>query len=461
MRKGNWFPLGIALVWLVCLVTGCGGAASPAAPALPPVEAGATALAPARTPVEAGATVPVPARTPAAGASAAPASSARPAVPTATPTAAQAADTRAFGLALAQSSPFEAPAQGGGAPEVGSAWTLLFPELGNAQAPGWLREGMRLTYYGQSATLAEAEDERSGAAGYVQCDVVALDADAAVLSVKLYLGLGGGAVVPSFVLPSFGLPGAGDYWLAPEVLADAERVANDELTVVPDMPAQAMGRTTRAVRFEYRPPGAVYVWMFEAESGVLLFYRHAIGEEGAAQRQVADLTLVAQRQVALPWRGQSAPAWVVTGSALRYDGTYSALAMGAPAGSFPYTVLAEAQRRGARWTEHRLSAFLAGAPSGAMSRVTGVAQLTDALWLPPEALGALRDGQVLDRDPMTGAQVEVSRPGDGTLVLTEWGAAYYTALGYDEGTGVLVSTEQEVRSGAATTRISLRLTEGP
>ena len=148
MRKGNLFPLGIALVWLVCLVSGCGGAASPASPALPPVEAGATALAPARTP--------------AAGTSAAAASSARPAVPTATPAAAQAGDTRAFGLALAQSSPFEAPAPGADAPQAGSAWTLLFPELGSAQAPGWLREGVRLTYYGQSATLADAEDDRCG-----------------------------------------------------------------------------------------------------------------------------------------------------------------------------------------------------------------------------------------------------------------------------------------------------------
>ena len=33
---------------------------------------------------------------------------------------------------------------------------------------------------------------------------------------------------------------------------------------------------------------------------------------------------------------------------------------------------------------------------------TGVAQLLGGMWLPPEALGVLKTGTVLDRDPLTG-----------------------------------------------------------
>jgi hypothetical protein len=123
--------------------------------------------------------------------------------------------------------------------------------------------------------------------------------EAAVSSVKFYLSQGDGSATPAFVLPSLGLPGVGDYWLSPGVLLDAEDVANGELIVL-HMPTEVAGQTHNAVRFEYRPAGAVYVWMFDADSGVLLFYRHAIGEEGAAQMQVADLTLVARRRCRSP-----------------------------------------------------------------------------------------------------------------------------------------------------------------
>ena len=84
-----------------------------------------------------------------------------------------------------------------------------------------------------------------------------------------------------------------------------------------------------------------------------------------------------------------------------------------------------------------------------------------ALWLPPEAFSALRGSQVLDRDTVTGAQVAVSRPGDGTVVLTESGAAYYTALAYDERDGVLVSMQQQISTGAAGSLVSLQLSARP
>jgi hypothetical protein len=378
--------------------------------------------------------------------------------------AALASDSLAFGQALEQHGPFEAPAEGAQAaalPEVQNPWLHLFPELRGAPAPDWLQEGVRVTYYGQSATLAQVADEDTvGAAGYLQNDLVALDEEIAVSSVKFYLSQADGSATPSFVLSSLGLPGAGDYWLSPTVLRDAEDVANDELIVL-HMPTEVAGQAHNAVRFEYRPAGAVYVWMFDAESGVLLFYRHTIGEEGDTHVQAADLTLVAQRQLSLPWNGRSVPAWATEGSALRWEGAYTPLVMGQPAGSFPYIVRADALRSRTRWTEHQLAASVAGQPQGVTRRATGVAQLFDALWLPFQALSSLRDGQVLDRDPVTGAQVAVSRPGGGTVVLTESGAGYYTALAYDERDGVLVSMEQEILTGAAGSFLSLLLATWP
>jgi hypothetical protein len=235
-------------------------------------------------------------------------------------------------------------------------------------------------------------------------------------------------------------------------------VANEELAVV-RMPTTVSGKTYQAVRFQYNTQGAEYVWMFDEASGLLLFYRHAIGTEDATHRQLTDATLVGQRQVRLPWRMGSVPDWVAAGGYLQYDGAYSVFTMGSPAASLPYAVSVEIKHVGAGWSEYEVSDYLYGRVNSTARRVTGVAQIFDALWLPPEAVGTLRDGQVLDRDPVTGAEVTVSRGGDGSITLTESGQAYRSALTYDERDGALVAIEQETTTGVATIVIELQLAE--
>jgi len=358
--------------------------------------------------------------------------------------------------------PFQPPAEGqggellpGGAP---NPFLQLFPDLRRASAPDWLREGVRVTYRVKSASIAQvAGEEGSAGAGYAQYDLVALDNQTAVSSLKLYLDTGA-AVVPSLVAPSLGIPGIGDYWIHPSALQTAERMANEELTVV-HMPMTISGKTYQAVRFQYNTQGAEYVWMFDEASGLLLFYRHAIGTENDTHRQLTDATLVGRRQVRLPWRAESAPDWATAGSHLQYDGTYSVFTMGSLAASLPYAVSVEIKRVGAGWSEYEVSDYLYGRVNSTTRRVTGVAQIFDALWLPPEAVDTLRDGQVLDRDPITGAEVTVSRGGDGSITLTESGQAYRSALTYDERDGALVAVEQETTTGVATILIELQLSD--
>jgi hypothetical protein len=290
----------------------------------------------------------------------------------------------------------------------------------------------------------------------LQCDLVALDSETAVISMKLYLDTGGGTVVPVLVLSSLGIPAAGDYWLHPDVLKDAERVANDELIVL-HMPAEIGGQTYQAVRFEYHPEGAEYVWMFDQDSGLLLFYRHRIGGENDAHKQLTDITLVGLRQLDLPWADGTVPGWLAEGGYMRYDGTYTALVMGSPAGSFPYVVLAEVKAVRPRWSAFLLTDSVSGQSPSLSWRVTGGTQVLDALWLPPEALDALRDRQVLDRDPITGSEIKVSRGHDGSITLTESNTAYHTALKYDGSDGALLDIEQQVITGAAGNVIQLEL----
>jgi len=341
----------------------------------------------------------------------------------------------------------------GGAGE--SPLLQAFPELRDSPGPDWLREGVRVTYRVQSATIADAYDEGGAAgAGFVQYDLVALGGGLAVSSLKFYLDTGS-SIIPSFVLPSWGIPGAGDYWLDPKALENAEDAANSEVTVT-RLPTTIGGEQYQAVRFEYKADEAEFVWVYDEVSGILLFYRHAIGD---GDKQLADSTLMGRRQVKLPWRGGSLPDWVREGSSLRYEGTYSVGVAGSPAVSFPYSVEATVKRTGQGWSEFEVSDYVSGRLNGSSSRVSGVAQTGDAFWLPEEALRALRDGQRLDRDPVTGAEVTVSRGESGTITLTETGATYTIALTYDESDGALLAMEQQVSSGFATTAIQLQLVE--
>ena len=336
---------------------------------------------------------------------------------------------------------------------------LLFPELKRLPAPNWLKEATRMTYRFESATIAQKEDAKgSTGAGLMQYDLVALDEDLALTSVKFYADtVDGRSVVPSLVTSGRGIPSAGDTWINPSVLKDAERAASDKMKVA-RMPYKTGNATYQAVRFQYEDKGVLYVWMFEAKTGLLLFYRHALGSETDATRQLSSLTLVSRRQLKLPWRNGSRPAWARIGTRLNYEGEYNVLIPDTPATGLPYTSRALVRRTGGDWCLVQLTAAVAGRADVDVERATGAAQLFDGLWLAPEALKALSGKKgVIDRDPATGARISVSHARGGITELTETGAAYRSTLSYDRS-GALIAIDQEIQNGIMATRVELKLT---
>jgi len=355
-----------------------------------------------------------------------------------------------------QSGQAQAAPQEGIAPS-GNHFLLLFPELREAPGPAWLREGDRVTYYTQNATVnLDPDEDGASGAGYLQYDLVALDDRIALSSLKYYLDVGNGNLTPSFVLAANGIPGAGDYWLSPKVLKKAERVADDQLLVA-RMPLEVAGRTFQAVRFEYHADQAMYVWMFDEASGLLLFYRHAIGADGAPHQQLADMRLAGFRQLQIPWQAGAAPDWSRAGSRMRYEGTWSAGITGSTEYPLGFAALSEVTAAGRRWSQARVSSELAGQLQGSSERVTGSAQIFDGYWLPSQALAAAEDGKILDQDPVTGATIRVSRDNAGRLTLEESGQAYRTSLTYDTADGALIAVEQSWQTGIATNRVHLDL----
>lgn len=339
-------------------------------------------------------------------------------------------------------------------------FAILFPELLQTPAPSWLREGARVSYRTMSATVAQLPGETGGGgAGVGQYDVVAIDQGTVVSTLKLYLDTGGQGLVPNLIFSSFGRLGVGDYWVHPGVLRNAERVANDDLAVL-HMPTTIAGRAYQGVRFEHHRQDAVTVWMFDEATGLLLYYRHNVGGELDRHHQVTIMELLGWRQKTIPWQADVAPAWVARGGVLRYTGATTVWISGQPSSPLPYATTVQMGRSYNRWSEYQVSDSTTVGPP--VSRVTGVAQLFDNLWLPTAAMTALRSGRarVLDADPLTGAQITAERSADGAIVLTEAGAAYRVVTTYDGRTGMLLGVHRETPAGVGTIVVDVRLAEG-
>ncbi len=378
-------------------------------------------------------------------------------------TSAAATDTPAAGRPFAVNSAglsFAAPANPSGRVQLDEGqlpFLLLFPDLRTAPAPDWLQTGTRVTYRVQSATIPQAQDQTgAAAAGYAQYDVVALDQGLVVATSKLYLDTSdGGDVLPSLVFPVLGLPGIGEFWLNPQALADAEQVATDELSVA-RMDKTFDGTVYHGVYFEYKHENTRYVWMYDAAAGVLLFSSYAIGSDNDPTRQLGQITFAGQRQLNLPWRDGRVPGWVAGAHHLHYTGTFQTEITGAPAPAIAAHADVSLQDHFGRWSAYSLSGGVQGTIPTPLLRLTGGDQIFDGLWLAPEALAALEDGQTLDTDPITGATITVARD-SRTVTLTETGQRYQNSLTYSVSDGRLVETVVQEQIGLATTLTRLDL----
>lgn len=333
----------------------------------------------------------------------------------------------------------------------------LFPALKQLPAPAWLAEGVRFTYAVQSANVNGAAGTGAGG-GYLQHNLIAADRKSVAVMSQFYLENDAGALTPAPSMASLALPAAGDVWLHPEVLVDAEQVANDELTVVRHERQDAAGKSHDTVRFQYSTAKLEQVWEFDESTGVLIFFRLRYG---AAEEptQLTQALLVNQRQLRLPWHGSRTPTWVKAGDALHYTGSFTALIADGSTTTLPYRLTAAITQRDQRWSIARLAAFSNGVSAGEQVAISGVGQLFGGLWLPAEALRIRPTRTRLDRDPITGAQITWRQGEDRTLILTERGDAFETVMVYDDHSGVLIAYQQTIELPAVTTTVVLALAE--
>ena len=323
-----------------------------------------------------------------------------------------------------------------------SPFLILYPQLRQAPAPAWLRPGVRLTYNSAYATFArEIDDPTPSGAGLIQYDVIAQDRRSVVVVPTLY-GIDSQGQPPTGLGYLLGLPGLGETWFAPQVLADAEAAAHDGL-LVNRLTVDVEGESYDVVRFQSNTDSGEEVWEFEEQTGLLVFHRQALYDGAGNQTSANMQSLVGRRQVKLPWRFGSVPTWASRGAEIELAGSQTIDLGSPPYIPLPMAIRLRITKAGSLWSEYSRATYMNSRQIAQGSGATGVAQIFGGIWLPPQALGVLHAGEVLDRDPLTGLETSVAEATARQIVIAGQGPSYTTRYVYDARSGRLIGYSQE------------------
>jgi len=374
-----------------------------------------------------------------------------------------------------------------------SRWTALLivalagaaPVFAAANGPvpslPWLHEGMVLTFTwyqamaaGNGSTYQEDEhggwvDPRTGhqlsrsdqrgtsGSGWTEVTIACIDGDKAVVTTASFANagsLGNNQPVPQQIGAStlVSVTDPGDYWIDPAKLATLHSVPSQHVLVT-RVPWKMNGNETQAIRVQMVKPGSYSEHVYNAQTGLCLHF--ASSAEGAPPKYVGpgdmgrgDTVLsrnefVGARDLSIPWAGEEMPAWVSGLRALHYRGP---IVSRGPLPSLNSVFFADMQAvaRGRGWVQ--FSSVVGKQTQGAPNTPPGKGEITfgrsqfGGLWIGPEALANLRQGQVLDQDPVTRMQTSITKADNKSIVIASRNAAGEIDNEYDRSTGMLIAT---------------------
>lgn len=374
--------------------------------------------------------------------------------------------------------------------------SLALPGLSNGIAPAWVKQGLRLTYKVQTATIAgmganwkedengiwKTEDGRrwspgekgsNAAEGYLQLDVAALADGACAIYASFYLvSKPGEAPKLSFSYPIVGYAAnAGGFWVNPDELKKAKNTVSGSLKIL-RMPYVKGNLKRNAVWFQSLSDKGNTIYVYDEETGVLL--HDAIASEGkespvigrnevsnTPSTTLASGNLVSQRAVNYPWLGQGSNEWSSSPQTLRYIGTTTVpTGAGAPL-QLGQELVAKPQGNGSGWVRYSMLLTTTNSigmpPQTAPSETISGLGMFGGVYIPPAALAGLTKGQQLDSDPITLTSVSVNKVTRDQVVIAAISPAQTVLWGYDLNTGILNLIGKEDHNILAPIRTTLKL----
>lgn len=384
-------------------------------------------------------------------------------------------------------------------------FVTLVPELANMPAPDWVKPGVRVTFYGAAASsntsrgrLVEDpngpwEDKKTGkryrdteetgegnptasGEGLAQLDVIAVDGNQVVVTVQLFLIVRvQGAIFPTTSIPEVGTAAnLEDYWVHPKGLEKLIGLDAAGLRVLRG-PVTYGDKTYDAVMIESNTGGTWALWTYDFATGLLLsgststagafdpvrLPTESTPRQGNTQRTMTRLAAVRELPAALV--GGRPPDWVATASGMSYAGQTDMVNPidGMSLGSAPTRVEVTLGRRGETWRQFGTTVTMSIGGMQNTSQDAGLGGGVGLFWADPAKLGAMKPGETLDEDALTGLRTTVGARGANgqggeTITLTAANATCCVESVYDLTSGALLRVAVSNRSTGMTVRVALQ-----
>ncbi|MGO8816224.1 MAG: hypothetical protein ACLQVG_16425 [Terriglobia bacterium] len=367
-----------------------------------------------------------------------------------------------------------------------AAFALPVSALGADSAHGpvpdlpWLHEGLLLTYTWYAAiapgngSYYEEDDQGNmilhstgqrymrhtqtgtSGSGWSQIAVVCIDGDKVVLATNTFGdagSLGRNTPVPqggSSAVAEVRDPG--DYWMDPAKLMSLRTVTAAHVLVTRGG-WNAGNKTIDAVRVQVVKDASYSDHVYDAKSGLCIHVASSSrgappklvgpGDMGQGDTTITRNDFINARDVMAPWANEPTPDWVARIRELHYRGSITSHG---PLPTVPNVLSLdmEATARGRGWAEYSVvsTQHTQGAPDIPPAKIelaSGRNQI-GGMWAGPAALAQLRQGQVLDQDPITKMRTVVSRADDASVVIAATNAAGEIDSQYDKRTGMLIGS---------------------
>lgn len=373
------------------------------------------------------------------------------------------------------------------------------PALATLGAPDWVKVGTRVTYYVAAASVANAgyawvedpngpwEDQATGkhyrrtdesgegmgaggGDGYSQYDILAIEGSNVVVSNSLisidhldqqYVPGGStGAKVAGAAIDGL--------WVHPTELAQiADSHDGSMLVLRGDYPID--GKTYKAIMFASKNPGSYLSYVYDTETGLLLSAQ--TNTQGATtvggipgNSQLSLTRLAGVRQRSIPGQNGTNPTWVANMTKLNYSGLYNFTNPMDPSSAsytFPTSSNVTLTRGGRNWATYTAQTTIQMG-TGSTSNSSGITGTAGTYWMDGSALKAMRVGQVLDTEPITGEQLKVksitTQQGHKVVAVSDQMAGFDALLNYDQASGALISYQIKIASSGATYQFQLQQT---
>lgn len=332
----------------------------------------------------------------------------------------------------------------------------LFPEVNDMPYPGWLKEGLRVYYRTSTGKLSRSAsqgvqdlsdapllkpEDLSVMPFLLRTDVTSVYAKRVISYTTVFVDQ---VYLPWDDISDTWPYGMGSFWIHTGLLKPSG--ARQEIKTS-DISWKILSEEYQAVRidFDYTAQnGSHYVWIIEKSTGLLLYSARIYRPKPGAEVEITSVEFYSMRYLPVAWTSQTLPSFVRQGLTLSYEGNIQSWnPKTGPGLSVPAMMQVKLEAVEPRWIQARFSRVYSEKETYESQAYIGPAQLGGAFWLPVGYLAGLKEGQVIDKDSITGSVTEVSyigRAKDGTsrIAIFEFGKNYKRAWIYRSTDGMLI-----------------------